>query len=256
MFRWIPFLLLAGIALLPARPSAAYTYGDTLTVIYRPLPNIPAIVRPSDSFTIWANAPSTATGFTASLHFSALTVPLIPSGGGWVPAQSRWELSYQVPSGTPEELFDLTLSCDVCGTDLAKHAVKVIPEFKNDFYFAQISDTHLPAHNFSDEGGFNAADTSGMRDFQAVIADLNVLHPEFILHTGDLVNEGELEEYLGMYEMGRALEMFNRTFMDLQFGIGTAMAWILGALLIGFTAYQLKMLATAEFRAAGTPKEG
>ena len=52
-----------------------------------------------------------------------------------------------------------------------------------------------------------------------------------------------------------ALEMFNRTFMDLQFGIGTAMAWILGALLIGFTAYQLKMLATAEFRAAGTPKE-
>ena len=48
-----------------------------------------------------------------------------------------------------------------------------------------------------------------------------------------------------------ALEIFIRTFMDLRFGLGTAMAWLLGALLIGFTAYQLKMLSRAEFRAAG-----
>ena len=48
-----------------------------------------------------------------------------------------------------------------------------------------------------------------------------------------------------------ALEIFVRTFMDLRFGLGTAMAWLLGALLIGFTAYQLKMLSRAEFRAAG-----
>ncbi|HUT62001.1 MAG TPA: extracellular solute-binding protein [Phycisphaerae bacterium] len=52
-----------------------------------------------------------------------------------------------------------------------------------------------------------------------------------------------------------ALEIFFRTFLDLRFGIGTAMAWILGAMLIGFTAAQLKMLSRAEFRAAGgTPK--
>jgi multiple sugar transport system permease protein len=44
------------------------------------------------------------------------------------------------------------------------------------------------------------------------------------------------------------LEIFVRTFADLRFGIGTAMAWILGALLIGFTAWQLRMLSRAEFR--------
>jgi len=44
-----------------------------------------------------------------------------------------------------------------------------------------------------------------------------------------------------------ALEVFNRAFLDLRFGIGAAMAWILGAILIGFTAYQLKMLSKAEF---------
>ncbi|HTL31148.1 MAG TPA: extracellular solute-binding protein [Tepidisphaeraceae bacterium] len=48
-----------------------------------------------------------------------------------------------------------------------------------------------------------------------------------------------------------ALEIFFRTFLDLKFGIGAAMAWILGAVLIGFTAYQLKMLSRAEFRTSG-----
>lgn len=47
-----------------------------------------------------------------------------------------------------------------------------------------------------------------------------------------------------------ALEIFIQTFGNLRFGLGAAMAWILGAVLIGFTAYQLKMLARAEFQAA------
>src|SRR5437764_1274611 len=53
-------------------------------------------------------------------------------------------------------------------------------------------------------------DPTGMADFDTVIGDLNLIHPEFILHTGDLVNEGELEEYYSDYEMGRALGMVYR----------------------------------------------
>ncbi len=49
-----------------------------------------------------------------------------------------------------------------------------------------------------------------------------------------------------------SLEIFFTTFMDLDYGTGTAMAWLLGALLIGFTAYQLKLLSNAEFRTADT----
>jgi multiple sugar transport system permease protein len=48
-----------------------------------------------------------------------------------------------------------------------------------------------------------------------------------------------------------ALEIFLRAFMDLKFGVAAAMAWVLGALLIGFTAYQLKLLSRAEFRSGG-----
>ncbi|NNM88334.1 MAG: extracellular solute-binding protein [Phycisphaerae bacterium] len=44
------------------------------------------------------------------------------------------------------------------------------------------------------------------------------------------------------------LEIFFRTFLKLQFGVGTAMAWLLGIILIWFTATQLKMLSKAEFK--------
>lgn len=52
-----------------------------------------------------------------------------------------------------------------------------------------------------------------------------------------------------------SLEIFFTTFMDLNYGLGTAMAWLLGALLIGFTAYQMKLLSKAEFRTADTAKQ-
>ena len=198
--------------LMAAPPARAWTYGDTLTVIWRPLPNLPAFARPGDTFTVWANAAPGVSGWSAALHFGALTVPLAPAGGGYQATKGRWELGFTVPVGTPEEIYDLELTSTGTLPDIASHAVKVIPAYRSSYYFAQISDTHLPEHAFSSGGFIDTADTTGMADFDAVIADLNVIHPEFILHTGDLVNEGELEEYLGMYEMGRAQQMMSRLF--------------------------------------------
>jgi len=190
--------------------SRAWTYGDTLTTLMRPLPNLPVLVQRGSAFTVWAIAPSSATGWTASLQLGALTLPLTPSGGGWQASKNRWELSFTVPASAPEEVYSLVIASDVTAPDGAEHAVKVLPSFRTDYYFAQISDTHLPEHAFSNNGVIDVADTTGMADFDAVIEDLNVIHPEFIIHTGDLVNEGELEEYLGMYEMGRAQGMLSR----------------------------------------------
>ena len=50
-------------------------------------------------------------------------------------------------------------------------------------------------------------------------------------------------------------EIFVRSFMYLKFGIGTAMAWILGSLLIGFTSYQLRILSRLQFKAAGQEEQ-
>ena len=204
-----PILLLLLFAAIFAMPNAAHAWawGDTLTVIWKPLPNIPSFARPGDTLTVWANAAPGAGGWSANLRRGTHTYGLLPAGGGWQPSLGRWVLGFQVPAGVPEEMYDLELLSNATDPDLARHSVKVLPAYKTDFYFAQISDTHLPAHPFSSNGVINPADTSGMGDFSAVIGDLDLIHPEFVLHTGDLVNEGELEDYLGMYEMSRANEM-------------------------------------------------
>ena len=203
-------ILLLGLPLGAAPARAAWTYGDTLTVIMKPLPNLPALALPGSPITVWALAPAGAGSWSASITVGTLTIPLGVPSGGYDAARGRWVLTFTVPPGTPEELYDLSLTSDATLPDMARHAVKVLPAFRSSFSFAQISDTHLPEHAFSSGGVIDTTDTTGMADFDAVIADLNMIHPEFILHTGDFVNEGELEEYLRMYEMGRAQQMITR----------------------------------------------
>jgi hypothetical protein len=191
-------------------PNPVYYGPDTLRVIWKPLATIPALVRPGDTLTVWANASSAPANWSATLGFGSLQVPLIPVTGTFQADLGWWVLGFQVPQDVPEELYSLTLSSDTGIQDSTLHSVKVLPAFKSDYYFAQISDTHLPEHTFSNSSSFSTCDTSAMADFDAVIGDLNLIHPEFVLHTGDLVNEGDLDTLYQMNEMGRALQMVYR----------------------------------------------
>jgi multiple sugar transport system permease protein len=47
------------------------------------------------------------------------------------------------------------------------------------------------------------------------------------------------------------LHIFYEAFIFLKFGPATAMAWVLAAMLIGFTVYQLRILSRLEFRTTG-----
>ena len=47
------------------------------------------------------------------------------------------------------------------------------------------------------------------------------------------------------------LHIFYNAFLYLRFGHATALAWIMGTVLIGFTVFQLSLLRKVEFRAAG-----
>ena len=47
------------------------------------------------------------------------------------------------------------------------------------------------------------------------------------------------------------LHIFYQAFMFLKFGPATAMAWILGFMLIVFTMYQLRILSRLEFKTTG-----
>ncbi|NLW81326.1 MAG: sugar ABC transporter permease, partial [Desulfovibrionales bacterium] len=50
------------------------------------------------------------------------------------------------------------------------------------------------------------------------------------------------------------LRIFYKAYMYLQFGPATAMAWILGFMLIGFTVYNLRILSRLEFKTTGDKK--
>jgi predicted MPP superfamily phosphohydrolase len=101
------------------------------------------------------------------------------------------------------ELYDLRVTASGGLDDTTRNAVRVLTEFKTDYYFAHITDTHLPDHRFSDQGGV-PEDSTETVDFRTVIHDLNIIHPEFVLITGDFINEGELEDYLNWRAFTRA----------------------------------------------------
>lgn len=209
--RLVPALCLAALFLATAPgPAPAATWGDTLTTVMRPLPNLPTFVRQGEYFTVWALAPNVPTQWSASLRFASLVVPLELSSAAYLGSHARWFVDFRVPDGTPEETYDLVLNSDQTAPDTSLHAVRVVTDYPASFTFAQVSDTHLPTHDFSSDGPLSPADSSAIADFGAVIGDLNLIRPEFVLHTGDLVNEGELETHLGMYEMSQAQAALRR----------------------------------------------
>lgn len=184
--------LLMGIFGLPREAAAI---GDTLTVIQRPLVNIPTIVLSGGTFTVYCEAGTGTTGWAAELIHDATHVPLTITGASYNSATTWWELEASVPAVSLYELYDLEVTADGGIYDLTKNAVKVIPAFKNEYYFIHVTDPHLPTHLYYYEPGSDT-DSSEVVDLREVIHDVNIINPEFVLLTGDLLNEGELEEFL------------------------------------------------------------
>ncbi len=181
--------------------------GDTLTIIQRPLLNIPSFVLPGDTLTIECSTDPSIRDWTAELlrGHRKVWLPVVASPT-YDPSTLWWEIEALVPGDIEAGLYDLVVVATQGIVDTARHAVKVIPAYKDDYYFVHITDTHLPTHEFS-SGGWISPDTSEIVDFREVINDINLINPEFVLHTGDLVNEGELEDYLDMRVYTRAQRM-------------------------------------------------
>jgi len=180
--------------------------GDTLTVIQRPLINIPALVTSGDVLTIECDAGPGTTGWAAELIHDQVHVPLGILSSTYDASTLWWTLSAQVPSVSLHELYDLRVTADGGIEDVTWDAVHVIPEFKDDYYFILVTDPHLPTHLYNYQSGAED-DSSEVIDLREVIADVNIINPEFVLLTGDLINEGELEDYLGwrVYTRSQAL---------------------------------------------------
>lgn len=196
-------LLLLAQGLLMAQSSPWNTPGDTLTVIQRPILNVPAIHIPGESMVVTCLAPQNTSGWTAFLRHDAKCIALPLQEAAWHTSPNRWELSFSIPNVPVYELYDLEVNASGNLHDITQNAVKIVPTRKESYYFAHISDLHLPNQLFYPNPGYDT-DSTAVNDFRAVIDDLNLINPEFVLLTGDLVNEGELENFAGQYWYGWA----------------------------------------------------
>jgi predicted MPP superfamily phosphohydrolase len=180
-----------------------YPIGDTLTIIQRPLLNIPAIALPGDTLVIECEADPSTSGWTAELLHGSLQVPLVVSSSTYDQSTLWWTITALIPNVPVFELYDLVVTASGDIEDTTAHSVHVIPEFMDDYYFIHITDTHLPTRLYYDQLGADT-DTSEIVDLRNVIKDINIIKPEFVLITGDFLNEGELEDFLYRRYFSRA----------------------------------------------------
>lgn len=220
MRRTTPFalvVLIAAWALFAAPVSTraeppdggARAIGDTLTVIARPILAVPEIVAQGGTFTIEARTSPSTTGWSVALERGASSYPLTVDEASYSSSHERWFLTVSVPPETPQEMYDLAIQASGGVSDVERHAVMVRQSIDGDFYVVQITDTHLPTHLYYYEQGADT-DTTEMDDLHAVIDDINIINPAFVLLTGDVVNEGELEDFLDKRYYTRAKRILRR----------------------------------------------
>jgi hypothetical protein len=188
---WVGLALILLITI----PAVAIPIGDTLTVIQRPLINIPSIVTEGDTLLIECESSPGTSGWTAELQRDGIQLPMSVLSSTYDPSTLWWEVEALVPTVPVYDLYDLAVTASGGIDDTTWSAVRVIPTFKNDYYFIHITDTHLPTHLYYYEPGSDT-DSSEVVDLREVISDINIINPEFVLLTGDVINEGELEDFL------------------------------------------------------------
>ncbi len=196
-------LMLLTLGIFAAPASAQYDLGDTLTVIQKPLLNIPTILTPGDTLDIDCEADPLTTGWSAWLTFGERTVPLEMVSASYSPSTLWWRLRAVVPEVEVFELYDLNVAADGGILDRTVNAVSVIESFRDSWSFIHVTDPHMPTHKYYYQSGADT-DSTEMDDMREVIRDVNLIHPEFVLLTGDLVNEGELEDFLSRRYYSRA----------------------------------------------------
>jgi len=176
---------------------------DTLSVIQRPLMNIPAIVIPGENLNIECLAPQTTTNWAFQLQRGNLSVNAPVTAAVYQASPAHWQITATVPNVNVFEMYDLKVTASGGINDRTRHSVQVLPTRKTNYYFAQITDIHLPSHIFYPEYGYDTDSTETV-DLREVIKDLNVVRPEFVLVTGDLTNQGPLEEFENIREYSKA----------------------------------------------------
>ncbi|MEA2054573.1 MAG: metallophosphoesterase [Candidatus Thermoplasmatota archaeon] len=166
-------------------------HGDSEIKIMYPLSGMPAIVTKRGNFTItvkfsesqgkWKCILSTA--YDIVWEEISLRVGDVTYNG----TSHLWEILVEVPSDADEDLYNITVVVETDGKIFEAReprAVSVVKEFKNTFSFVHLTDFHI-----GDPRGMKVDinKTVGWKAAKKSIREINLLNPDFVIITGDLV---------------------------------------------------------------------
>lgn len=164
--------------------------GDKIRIVY-PLFSTPAIVAQGSNFTILVNSTGSPDSWECSLSTAYDIVVEIFS----LPVESSkynstsglWEISVNVPGNANDDLYNITVIAEENGDTLMAgepRAVSVVKEYKGNFSFVHLTDFHI-----GDPRGMtvDVRKTIGWKAARKSIEEINLLNPDFVIITGDLV---------------------------------------------------------------------
>ena len=169
---------------------------DRIAVIQYPVTTRPALVVKGGTFTIECKASSNTTGWDAEL-FTPFFHAGLDVSAAYNSTSGLWELTAQVPQSTPFELYDLKVTASGL-EDETVHSVRVLSEFRDTYYFIHVPDMHIPSVYWI--GAYD--DDNTVPELLKVFGQLAIINPEFVLQTGDFVDNGKLAE---QYEQAQQL---------------------------------------------------
>ena len=125
---------------------------------------------------------------------------------------SIWNLEVHIPNDVPEELYNLSLMFekdDEFITCVEPRSIDVNEEISDTFSFIHITDLH-----YGDPRGFveSIEETIGFKSIKRCIKEINILQPDFVIISGDLVF-GQLYpfeykiEYDKLYELMQTFDV-------------------------------------------------
>lgn len=193
----------------PSVPSAARASAEqnNAVAILAPRCSAPVILEPGDMFSLHFTADAFTTVYA---YLSTAYEPVVDEY--WLSiddvhtAEGGWVMNATVPAEVYPELYNVTILLDSNNklfTATQPRAVSIVGDITDDFSFIHITDFHL-----GDPRGLaeNIRETRGYKSLLRCIHEVNLLHPDFVIISGDLVY-GQLyykeysREYPKIYEM-------------------------------------------------------
>ncbi|MFO8132494.1 MAG: metallophosphoesterase [Thermoplasmatota archaeon] len=169
-------------------PSDPQPDGEAAIVV--PRSSMPVIVRQGHSFVASVRVDGMPSGWKASL--ATAYDPVVTEQKPMVTdtvfndTTGCWDVEMQVPPSLPSDLYNLTVEVE-CQGDIYQlstpRSVSVVDAYRQELSYVHLTDFHI-----GDPRGFkeNVRETLGWKAAKKSIQEINLLHPDFVVITGDL----------------------------------------------------------------------